>query len=103
VAQEAQAGRIYELAGDEACALAEFADEHSRQAGKTITFQNLSEADYKVALVGAGLPEAVAAMLAQSDAAVGQGALFGDSHDLGRLIGRPTTPLKDVIAAALKG
>ncbi|WP_333972367.1 SDR family oxidoreductase [Sphingobium aromaticiconvertens] len=103
VAPEDQAGRVYELAGDEAYTLAEFADELSRQTGKTITFQNLSEADYKAALVGAGLPEAVAAMLAQSDAAAGQGALFDDSHDLGRLIGRPTTPLKDAIAAALKG
>jgi NAD(P)H dehydrogenase (quinone) len=103
VAQEDQAGRIYELAGDEAYTLAEFADELSRRAGKPIIFKNLSEADHKAALVGAGLPEPVAAMLAQSDAAAGQGALFDDSHDLGRLIGRPTTPLKDAIAAALAG
>ncbi len=100
VAQEDQAGRIYELAGDEAYTLAEFADELSRQAGKTVIFRNLSEADYKAALVGAGLPEAEAAMLAQSDAAAGQGALFDDGHQFGRLIGRPTTPLKDAIAAA---
>ncbi|AHE53566.1 hypothetical protein [Sphingomonas sanxanigenens] len=65
---------------------AEFADELSRQAGKTVIFRNLSEADDKAALVGTGLSEAVAAMLAQSDAAAGQGA---------------TTPLKDAIAAAL--
>ncbi|MEQ6332604.1 SDR family oxidoreductase [Sphingobium sp. MK2] len=101
VAQEDQAGRVYELAGDEAYTLAEFADELSRQAGMTIIFRNLSEADYKAALVDAGLPEAVAAMLAQSDAAAGQGALFDDGHQLSQLIGRPTTPLKDAIAAAL--
>ncbi len=103
VAQENQAGRVYELAGDEAYTLAEFADELSRQAGKTVIFRNLSEADYKAALIGAGLPEPVAAMLAQSDAAAGQGALFDDGHQLSQLIGRPTTPLKDAIAAAMAG
>lgn len=103
VSQDNQAGCTYELAGDEAYTLAEFADELSRQTGKTITFRNLSEADYKAALVGAGLPEPVAAMLAQSDAAAGQGALFDDSRQLSQLIGRPTTSLKDAIAKALTG
>ncbi|OYX84006.1 MAG: NAD(P)-dependent oxidoreductase, partial [Azorhizobium sp. 32-67-21] len=50
----------------------------------------------------AGLPEPFAALLAQSDAAAAQGALFDDGKALSRLTGRPTTPLKDVIAAALK-
>lgn len=63
----------------------------------------MSEADYKATLIGAGLPEAVAAMLAQSDAAAGQGGLFDDGHQLSQLIGRPTTPLKDAIAATLAG
>jgi len=98
-----QAGRIYELAGDEAYTLAEFAAELSRQAGKTVIFHNLSEGDYRAALVAAGLPEALAAKVAQWDAAAGQGALYDDSHQLSRLIGRPTTPLKDAIAAALAG
>jgi NAD(P)H dehydrogenase (quinone) len=102
VAQENQAGRVYELAGDGLYA--------PRIRGRTLELggQNgylpqLSEADYKAALVEAGLPEAVAAMLAQSDAAAGQGALFDDGHQLSQLIGRPTTPLKDAIAVALAG
>lgn len=95
------AGQVYELAGDTAYTLAEFAAELSRQAGKVVPYVNLSEADYKAALLGAGLPEPLAALLAQSDASAAGGALFDDGHALSRLIGRPTTPLKDVIAAAL--
>jgi NAD(P)H dehydrogenase (quinone) len=99
---EHQAGRIYELAGDEAYTLAEFAAELSRQSGRDVVYRNLPEADYRATLVGAGLPDPVAAMLAQSDAAADQGALFDDGHQLSKLVGRPTTPLTDVIAAAIK-
>ena len=101
-APEDQAGRIYELAGDEAYTLAEFAAELSLQSGRDVVYRNLPEAEYRAALVGAGLPDPVAAMLAQSDAAAAQGALFDDSHQLSKLVGRPTTTLSDVIAAALK-
>ena len=98
-----QAGRVYELAGDESYTLAEFAAELARQSGKTISYQNLPETEYRQVLIGAGLPEAFAALLADSDAAAAQGALFDDGHALSQLIGRPTTPLATTIAAALKG
>jgi NAD(P)H dehydrogenase (quinone) len=31
-----------------------------------------------------------------------QGALYDDGHQMSKLIGRKTTPMKDVVAAALK-
>lgn len=96
-ASEDQGGRIYELAGDEAYTLAEFAAELSRHSGRDVVYRNLPEADYRAALVGAGFPGPVAAMLAQSDAAAGQGALFDDGHQLSKLIGRPTTKLRDLL------
>ncbi|WP_420133931.1 SDR family oxidoreductase [Rhodopseudomonas sp.] len=96
-----QAGRTYELAGDAPYTLAEFAAELSRQSGKTVAYQNLPEADYKAALVGAGLPEPFAALLADSDAGAAKGALDDASGELGHLISRPTTPLAAPIAAAL--
>lgn len=99
---ENQAGKIYELAGDHAYTLSAFAAELSRQTGKTIGYVNLPEADYRNALLGAGLPEPLAALLADSDSAAAQGALFDDSRQLSSLIGRPTTPLADSIAAALQ-
>jgi NAD(P)H dehydrogenase (quinone) len=96
-----QAGKTYELAGDTAFTLGEFAAEVSRQSGKEIGYVNLSEADYKKALLGAGLPEFLAELLANSDSGVSKGALFDEGHQLSRLIGRATTPLADVVKTAL--
>jgi NAD(P)H dehydrogenase (quinone) len=54
------------------------------------------------ALVGAGLPDWLAGAFAGWDAGASKGALFDDDRQLGKLIGRPTTPLADVVAKALK-
>lgn len=97
-----QAGRIYELAGDESYSLTEFAAELSRQSGKAVAYRDLPQAEYQAALIAAGLPEPFAALLADSDAGAAKGALFDDSRALSRLIGRPTTPIATTIAAALK-
>lgn len=96
-----QAGKIYELAGDHAYTLTEFAAEIERQSGKPVAYQNMSEADFAQALLGAGLPDWLATLLAESDTGASKGGLFDDSHTLSRLIGRPTTPLADVIRASL--
>ncbi len=99
--KEGQAGKVYELAGDTGFTLTEFAAEISRQSGKSINYVNLPETEYKKALLGAGLPEPFAALLADSDTGVSKGALFDDGKQLSTLIGRPTTPLAKVISAAL--
>ena len=98
-----QAGKVYELAGDDAYTLAEFAAELSRQTDKQIPYVNLPEADFKAALLGAGMPEPLAALLADSDRGAASGALFDDQGQLRTLIGRPATPLADMIAATLRG
>jgi NAD(P)H dehydrogenase (quinone) len=99
---ENQAGRVYELAGDAAYTLAELVAEISRQSGKKIGYVNLPEAEYRNVLVKAGLPEAVAALLADSDTGVSKGALFDNGHQLSKLINRPTTSLAAAVAAAMK-
>lgn len=99
---EDQGAKIYELAGDESYTLAEFSAEIAHQSGKKVDYVNLPEAEFARALLGAGLPEGLANMLADSDAGAEKGGLFDDSHSLSKLIGRPTTPVKDVIAATLK-
>jgi len=96
-----QAGKVYELAGDHGWTLAELTAELTKQSGKTVVYQNLPEADFKAALLGAGLPEGLAAMLANSDVGASKGGLFDDSHQLSALIGRPTTPLAESMRAAL--
>ncbi|AWX98999.1 NAD(P)-dependent oxidoreductase [Marinomonas primoryensis] len=96
-----QAGKIYELAGDNAFTLSEYAQAISHLSGKAVIYQNLPEAEYTKALVGMGLPEGFAAILADSDVGASKGALFNDSKDLSTLIGRPTTSIEDSIKAAL--
>lgn len=100
---EGQAGRVYELAGDSAYTLEQLAAQTARQSGKPLVYQNLSQEEYQAALLGIGLPEGFAVLLADSDAAAAKGALFDDGQQLSRLIGRGTTPIADSVAAALKG
>jgi NAD(P)H dehydrogenase (quinone) len=97
-----QAGKVYELAGDSSYTLAEFAAELSRQSGKTVPYVNLPQAEFQAALVGAGLPEGLAFVLADSDVGVSKGALFDEQRQLSALIGRPTASLASLIEAALK-
>lgn len=96
-----QSSKVYELAGDEAYTLAEFSAELSRQSGKAIPYVDLPENDYKAALIGAGLPESIAGLLADSDSGAAKGGLFDATRQLGTLIGRPTTPLAVSMRAAL--
>lgn len=51
-------------------------------------------------LVGAGLPEPVAAVFADGDRGVAHGDLLVDTADLEKLLGRPATPLADAVQAA---
>lgn len=97
----AHAGQIYELAGDVSYTLADLATEIAAQSGKPVAFVNLPQAEYAKALEGFGLPAGFAAVLADSDARAGEGALFDDSRTLSRLIGRPTTPMADTLRATL--
>lgn len=91
----------YELAGDTAFTMAEFAAELGRQSGKAIRYDSLPEATYAGILTGFGLPEGFARILADSDAKAARGGLHDDSRTLSRLIGRPTTPMADAIEKAL--
>ncbi|MCX4665147.1 SDR family oxidoreductase [Streptomyces sp. NBC_01381] len=96
-------GKAYELSGDVAWSLAEYAAEVARQSGKDISYANVPAEQNLANLTGAGLPGRFAAILVDVDGAIERGLLAGTSGDLTRLIGRPTTPLADAVAAALKG
>jgi len=98
---ENQAGRVYELAGDTSYTLAELAAEISLQSGKSIGYVDLPASEYRDVLVKAGLPEAIAELLADSDTCVSKGALFDDGHQLSKRIGRPTTSLATAVAVAM--
>ncbi|RKH10200.1 SDR family oxidoreductase [Corallococcus sp. CA053C] len=95
-------GQVYELAGDTAFTLKEYAAEVSRQSGKPVAYVDLPVPEYAAALVKVGLPKPFADILADSDAGLARGELNDTSHTLSRLIGRPTTKLEDAVGAALK-
>ena len=101
LAGEGHENKTYELAGDKAYTLTELATEISRQSGKTIPYNNLTETQYADILKGFGLPAGLAEMLADSDTGASKGGLYDDSHVLSSLIGRPTTPLAVVLAESL--
>ncbi|MET7616619.1 SDR family oxidoreductase [Streptomyces sp. NPDC005408] len=94
-------GKAYELSGDVAWSFTEYAAELSRQTGRTITYNNVPADAHLEILTGAGLPEPLAEVFVDVDAAIGRGLLAGTTGDLARLTGRPTTPLADSVAAAL--
>ncbi|GHJ49432.1 NAD(P)-dependent oxidoreductase [Catellatospora sp. TT07R-123] len=95
-------GRTYELGGDTAWSFAEYAAELSRQTGREIAYTSVTPDAYRGILIGAGLPEHFATILADVDVAVEKGELAVTTGELARLIGRPTTPLADAVAAALR-
>ena len=101
VSEEGHAGKVYELAGDSAWTLSELAAELSKQSGKPVVYQNMSEADFAAALKSVGLPAGLADMLADSDVGASKGGLFDDSHTLSKLIGRPTTSLAESVKTIL--
>ncbi|UUU24309.1 SDR family oxidoreductase [Streptomyces sp. DSM 40750] len=102
LAGEGHENKTYELGGDVAWSFAEYAAELSEQTGKEIANNAVPVEALTGILTGAGLPEPLAAILAGVDASIEKGELVVASGDLSRLIGRPTTPISDSIAVALK-
>ncbi|MFQ3376345.1 NAD(P)H:quinone oxidoreductase [Escherichia coli] len=98
ISEAGHEGKVYELAGDSAWTLTQLAAELTKQSGKSVTYQNLSEADFAAALKSVGLPDGLADMLADSDVGASKGGLFDNSKTLSKLIGRPTTTLAESVS-----
>ncbi|WP_112915987.1 NAD(P)H:quinone oxidoreductase [Escherichia coli] len=98
ISEAGHEGKVYELAGDSAWTLTQLAAELTKQSGKQVTYQNLSETDFAAALKSVGLPDGLADMLADSDVGASKGGLFDDSKTLSKLIGRPTTTLAESVS-----
>ncbi|MHC0430478.1 SDR family oxidoreductase [Streptomyces sp. O3] len=99
---EGHENAAYELSGDVAWSFAEYAAEVARQTGEEIGYANVPAEQHLTVLTGAGVPEPMAEILVDVDAAVARGRLAGTSGELARLIGRPTTPVAAAITAALE-
>ena len=95
-----QAGKVYELGGDDAFSMADLAAEISTATGKTVTYNDLPAEEYVGVLTGVGVPGAFAEILADSDLGIARGDLLVSTGDLRRLIGRPTTSLGQAVRSA---
>jgi NAD(P)H dehydrogenase (quinone) len=98
--QDEEGNRTYELGGP-AFDLAELAGVISEVTGTPVAYRDLPAEEYASRLREAGLDEKNARFVAALDASIAHGDLETSSQDLARLLGRPATPLTDVVRAAL--
>ncbi len=84
---------VYELGGDEAWDFAGFTRAASTALGRELTYRPVSPAELDAELERAGLDEGTRGFVVGLDVNIAEGTLAEVTGDLGRLIGRPTTPL----------
>ncbi|GAA3625094.1 SDR family oxidoreductase [Kineosporia mesophila] len=94
-------GEVFEMGGDEAFTMTEYAAELSKQSGQEVRYQNLPTDKYAEMLAGVGVPGPFAEILADCDRGIRDGELHVGTGDLSNLLGRPTTSLSEAIQAAL--
>lgn len=95
---DAHAGQTYELSGDTAWDFAELASTVADISGKPVVLAALTPEEHTAALLGAGLDEGTAGFVVALDGNIRDGLLGHTPGDLARLIGRPTTPLREGLA-----
>src|SRR5271155_2381764 len=93
------ASRVYEPGG-ERLTYAELAAIVSETTGTTVVYKNLTEDQYRSALVKAGLTDTAAKTVASYDSGIARGELDTQTGDLQTLIGRPLTPITEIIKEA---
>ena len=96
--EDGHAGAVYELGGT-AFSLPELAAAVSQASGTDVTYTDLPIEAYEQVLLGAGLPAAMAHILADADRGLAAGELYVDANQLEKLIGRPATTLAEALQA----
>lgn len=94
-------GAVYELSGDTAWDFDDLAAAIGAVIGREVEYVRVTPEEQRAALVAHGLDEGTAAFVVTLDGDTHKGLLGVTTGDLGRLIGRPTTPLLDGLRAAL--
>jgi NAD(P)H dehydrogenase (quinone) len=93
--------KVYELSGDIAWSHTELAAVLADILGRDVVYTSLSDEDHLAALQAAGLDAGTAGFVVALDADTRNGLLGETSGELTALIGRPTTPLREGLVAAL--
>jgi NAD(P)H dehydrogenase (quinone) len=94
-------GKVYELSGDVAWTQDELAAAISKATGKTVVYTPVDTQQHAAILKSAGLDEGTIGFVTALDANIAAGDLAETSGELRELLGRPTTPLAEGLAAAL--
>ena len=102
LSEESHTNKTYELSGDSAYTMEDYAAEISKLTNGEIKYVNLQEEEFAKALEKAGLPQPLAAFFAGTHTATLNGDLYDDGNQLSKLIGRPTTTISQSLAIALK-
>ncbi|GAB2914273.1 SDR family oxidoreductase [Rhodococcus aerolatus] len=97
---EGHEGATYELGGTP-FTMAELAEAFAAATGTNVAHHGVSAEEHLAALRGAGLDEGTAQFVVGLDTATARGDLDTPSDHLTRLLGRPTTPLLDVVRAGV--
>ncbi|MCP2163671.1 NAD(P)H-binding protein [Goodfellowiella coeruleoviolacea] len=98
------AGRVYELTGPRALTFAEAVELISRASGRSLTYRQISPAEYAATLVGQGLSEGDAHHVAEMFVLMERGLLATTTDDLATLLGRAPRTFEDyVVRAAAAG
>ena len=91
---------VYELGGA-AFSMKELAETVSDVTGTEVSYTDLPADELVKVLVGAGVPEPYAAIIADANLGLGRGELEVAPTDLEDLLGRPATPLADELRSAV--
>ena len=100
--QPGHTNKIYELAGDQSFSMPELAEEVSKQAGKTVVYNDLPSAEFEAVLQSFGLPQMFVDAIVDASVKASKGELNSSSQDLSRLIGRKTTSVAEAVTTALQ-
>jgi NAD(P)H dehydrogenase (quinone) len=100
--QPGHTNKTYELAGDQSFSMPELAQEVSKQAGKTVVYNDLPSAEFEAVLQSFGLPQMFVDAIVDASVKAPKGELNSSSQDLSRLIGRKTTSVAEAVTTALQ-
>jgi len=103
VADAGHEGRTYTLGGSEAVSMAEIAEILSASSGRRIDYDDIAVADYVAARSAQGLPDFVAAFLAEWFVAIGAGEFAEVTGDLEAILGRKPLTAAHFLLAQFAG
>jgi NAD(P)H dehydrogenase (quinone) len=94
-------GKVYELSGDVAWTFSDLASAIGAAVGREVVYTPVSADEQVAILKSTGLEGGTIGFIVALDANIKAGLLGETSGELSKLIGRPTTPLAEGLAASL--